>query len=486
MRSMRLVALLAIPAQIVVAQQAPQRGAPLSLEQAIATAQQNNPQFLQTKNTLRTADAQVRSAYGQLMPQASARFGTNYQQGGTQIFQGLQFEGSDSYNSSYSIGLNYNVTSAVRYAPRAAKAQRAAVEANITTAAEVVRSTVTQQYIAAIQAQARADVDDSLIVTAQGQLNLVNAKLEVGAGTIIDVRQAEVALGNAQVTALQDHNTARVAKLQLFQTMGVPADIDARLTTTFAVAMPTFSLDSLLNLAHRVNPDLLAKKSLQTAAELNVGVAKSSYLPSLNLSTGYGANAFGYANTDAQIAQASAGAASSFRSCSTLDSIRVGSGLQALGCKPPTLSQTQIESIRSSNHPFQFNKAPFGVSASLNFPIFNGFAREANVEQARVQRDNAAFDVRARNLQVTTDVTRAYLDLQTAAKTAELQSQIAKKAAEDLALNEASFRVGAKTFLDVTTARAQYEKAQIDQVNATYQYHWAFAALENAVGRPLR
>jgi len=78
------------------------------------------------------------------------------------------------------------------------------------------------------------------------------------------------------------------------------------------------------------------------------------------------------------------------------------------------------------------------------------------------------------------------LNLVTAAKTADLQAQIARKAAEDLALNEASFRVGAKTFLDVTTARAQYEKTQIDQVNAIYQYHWAFAALENAVGRPLR
>ena len=89
-------------------------------------------------------------------------------------------------------------------------------------------------------------------------------------------------------------------------------------------------------------------------------------------------------------------------------------------------------------------------------------------------------------LQITTDVTQAYLNLVTSAKTVELQTQIAAKAAEDLALNEASFRVGAKTFLDVSTARATYEKTQIDRVNAIYQYHYNFAALENAVGRPLR
>ena len=38
----------------------------------------------------------------------------------------------------------------------------------------------------------------------------------------------------------------------------------------------------------------------------------------------------------------------------------------------------------------------------------------------------------------------------------------------------------------LASARAQYERTQIDRVNAVYEYHKAFAALENAVGRPLR
>src|ERR1043165_2037945 len=158
MRSMRLVALLAIPAHIAIAQQAPARGTPLTLEQAIATAQQNNPLYLQTKNGLRVADAQVRSAYGQLMPRADLGFRTSYQQAGTQYFQGIPFEGSDSYSSSYNLSLSYNVTSGVRYAPRVAKANRTAAEADITNQTELVRATVTQNYIAAVQDEALAAV----------------------------------------------------------------------------------------------------------------------------------------------------------------------------------------------------------------------------------------------------------------------------------------------------------------------------------------
>jgi outer membrane protein len=345
---------------------------------------------------------------------------------------------------------------------------------------------VTQYYITALQSEAQAAVLDTLVQTAEGQLNLVTAKMEAGAGTIIDIRTAEVALGQARVNSLTTHNTAQVDKLRLFQMMGVPADINAKLTTTFTVAQPTFSLDSVLDLARRSNPDVAAKKYRAEASKLQVRVQQSSYLPSLNVSTGWGANAIGFTDSEILALKASASARANWANCLELDSLRGGAGLPRLSCGTGTLTSDQLAAERAKNQPFKFQKAPLSVSASLSLPVFNGFFREQNLEQARVNRDNAEYDVRARNLQLTTDVTQAYLNLVTAAKTVELQTQIAAKASEDVALNEASFRVGAKTFLDVSTARGIYEKAQIDRVNAVYDYHKAFAALENAVGRPLR
>ncbi|MGH7618381.1 MAG: TolC family protein [Gemmatimonadaceae bacterium] len=488
MRSLRLVAILAIPAQLV-AQQTPMvgNGTPLSLEQAISLAQQNNPQYLQTKNLLRNAEASVRSAYGSLLPQSSLSYGTNYTQGGTQYVQGVALPANpDVYQSRYFVGLSYSISAAAAYVPRAAKANRAAAEADITNSAEMLRSTITQDYITALQNEAQAAVADTLVETAQGQLQLVNAKLEVGAGTIIDVRAAEVALGQAQVNALTAHNTARVTKVRLFQDMGVAPDPDAKLTSTFTVAQPTFTLDSLLAIARRSNPDLAARHSREYAAQQQIRVSQSSYLPFISLSTGYGANASGYADAEALADQSVASVASSYRGCLSSDSLRVGAGLAARGCGTGTLSPSQLYAIRASNKPWSFNKAPYGVSAQLSLPIFNGFQREAQVEQARVAHDNAIYDVKARNLQLTTDVTQQYLNLLTAVQTVKLQQQIAAKAAEDLALSEASFKVGAKTFLDVTSARGLYEQAQIAQVNAIYDYHRVFAALESAVGRPLR
>jgi len=53
-------------------------------------------------------------------------------------------------------------------------------------------------------------------------------------------------------------------------------------------------------------------------------------------------------------------------------------------------------------------------------------------------------------------------------------------------LAQERYRVGAATFLDLNDARASYERAENDRINAVYEFHKAFAALENAVGHPLR
>ena len=486
MSSLRLVALLAIPARLAFGQQTPAGPeASLTLDEAIVTAQRNNPQFQQIRNNVRTASAQVRVAQGALLPSSSANFRTGYQQGGSQIVQGAQFITPASYSSAYSIGLSYNLAPSILYAPKAARATRDASEADVTSQAEILRSQVTTQYITALQSAAQAAVNDTLVQSAAGQLDLVNAKNRVGAANIVDVRTAEVALGQAQVAALTAHNQAQIDKLKLFQLMGVPADLSVLLTTDFSLTVPSFSLDSLIDLARRVNPDLAAKKSTEYATEMNVKVARSQYLPSLFLSTGYGAQALGATSSDPLIASAQQNLLLSLPGCMTNDSIRVATGLQPRAC-PTTLTADQINAIRAGNRPFAFNKSPYGLSAQLTLPIFNNFQREAQIEQNKVARDNALADVRSRTLQITTDVTQAYLTMITDARTVELQTQTAAKASEELAAAQERYKVGAATFLDVTVARGTYEQAQINRVTAIYEYHKAFAALENAVGRPLR
>lgn len=483
-------ALVALVAQVAFAQggtgPAPQD---LSLEQAIALARQNNPTYLGTVTGRRTADAAVRSAYGAFLPTLSSSFSGGYQQAGSQVFQGLTFTGSsDAVTSHYSLGVNYSLSMASFIQPRLQEANRAATEANITGQAEALRANVTSAYLSALGAQANAALQDTLVITAQAQLQLARAKMAVGQGTILDVNSAEVALGQAQIAALTAHNTAAVAIATLYQQIGTLEPDSVQLTTTFSTELPAFALDSLIRLAEGRNPAIEALRAQQRAATMGVRSAQSRYTPTLSLSTGWGGNSYQYTNSDYLVNVAQASAMRTYGSCLTLDSIRTSAGLGSVGCGSPTLSAAQIDAIRSSNNvfPFRFTRSPLSVNATISLPIFDGFNREQSVQQAIAGKENAEYQLRAQELQTRTSVTQAYLNLQLAYKTIALRQQNAAQAREEYQYAQDRYRVGQANYLDVTTAHGTFVQAQVDRLNSIYDFQKAFAALESAVGRPLR
>ena len=494
MRSTLSVALLALAGQLAAAQPpsaASVSDGVLTLDEAIAAARRNNPSFLQALNDRRVADAQVRNARFSLLPSVNSSFGAEYNQGGDQFLGGAVISSSsDAVSSSYSLGVNYSVNGATLMAPKAARANRDAVDADIEGTSEQLRAAVTQQYLTVLQAQARAAVQDTLVATAQAQLDLANAKVAAGAATILDVRRAEVGLGQAQVQALQARNAVAIERIRLFQQMGLEAPDAVTLVTEFPVREPEFRLDSLVQLARARHPVLDAMRMRERASDVAVRQARSLYTPTLSLSTGWGGRTYQFTDDDFVVDRARAQVEGAQRQCFSSDSLRTAVGLPSLECNGEryifTPAMADLARAENNSFPFGFDRSPFGVSARLSLPIFDNWSRELRVQQAQVQREDARYQVRARELQATSDVTQAYLTLVTAARTVALQETTARQAREELAFAEERYRVGAATFLDVTTSRSTYEKAQIDRINAVYDYHKAFAALENAVGRPLR
>jgi outer membrane protein len=212
-------------------------------------------------------------------------------------------------------------------------------------------------------------------------------------------------------------------------------------------------------------------------------------MPSLTFATGWGGYTSKLAEESAAIAEAQGQIEGRREGCFSSDSIRAATGMARLNCSAlPQWSPQLAEQAAAANNrfPFTFTPSPRSFSAFISLPLFDNLQREQRLQDALVQRENARYDVRARELQMVADVTQAFRNLQTARRTTELQEINAARAREELAFAEERYRVGAATFLDVTTSRGTFEQAQIDRLNAIYDYHRAFAALESAVGRPLR
>ena len=466
-------------------------GPALSLDDALKLAVRSNPAHQQTANNRRAAGAALRASYGALLPSADFSLGSTYREGGATLFNGAALGASaDIMSSSYNLGLNYRINAATVFEPRVQAANLDAVEADIAGSAEQLRALVIQRYLTVLQSQANAALQDTLVATAEIQLQLARAREAAGAATQLDVRRAEVALGQARVGALRARNQIEIDKLRLFQDMGVAQPENVRLTSDFAVTPPAFTLDAVMDMARQANPGLNAMRSRERAASVRTRSAQSEYSPTLSVSTGWSGYTQQFTDDAFPVEQARAGTLQNRASCFTQDSLRVGAGLSSIAgqCAVIDFTTNDAARIRQQNnqYPFDFTRSPWSVSAQISIPIFDGLRRELRIEEAFAARSDARQNVRARELALTADVTAAYLTLATASQTVALQTENAAKAREELAFAEERYRVGATTFLDVTEARSSYERAESERITAVYDYHKAFAALENAVGRPLR
>jgi len=463
----------------------------LTIDQAMELARRNNPVLQQTLNNRIGARAAVRSAYGALLPTADASLSAQRQQGGQQIFSGTSLGASSDVNqSSYQIGINYRINSATLITPSLQRANRDAVEADITGATETLRSNVAQQYLSTLQAEATADLQDSLVVASQQELILAQAREIVGSGTQLDVQRADVALGLQRVQALKARNQVEIEKLRLFQLMGVSQPPNVKLVSQFPVVPLNLNLQELIASAHTQNPGVVALRSREHVSDLHVRREKGEYSPTLSLSTGIGGYTYGYTSSSFPVQQAATQLDAARTSCIRTEEVRAALSLsnQLAQCNAMAFTSAEAQAIRDSNSrfPFSFTKSPRSFSAMLSLPLFDGFAREQRLQEAMASRSDARYSVRARELALTADVTAAYLIVTTAEKTVALQEQNAAKARQELKLVQDRYKIGATTFVDLTQARATYERAESERINSIYDYHKAFAALESAVGHPLR
>jgi len=463
----------------------------LTIEQAVAIAQQNNPDYRIAVTNRRTASAAKRAARGAFLPQISASMAGQYQQGGEQFVGGTPLGAAGSVlTSSYNIGVSYQINKAIFVTPRLENANADATESDIRSALASLRANVWQQYLAVLQDQETVILQDTLVASAQAQVDLSKGRAAVGSGTQLDVQRAEVSLGQQKVARIKAKNQLDIDRLRLFQQMGIPPQSNAWLTSTFTTLPTLPALDSLQAMAYAQNPAVQALRSRRRAAELGVSRSKGEYLPTLSLSTGIGGQTYSYRDPNFPIGQAQAQTVAARQSCVQTQEVRATLGLPntLADCANIQFTDAQAEAIRRSNDqfPFDFQKTPRTVTVQLSLPIFDGFAREQRLQQAIVQQEDARYNVRTRELALAADVTVAYLTLQAAQETVLLQRENAAKAHQELKYTQDQYVVGLATFVDLTTSRAAYAQAETDRINAEYDYHKDFAVLESTVGRPLR
>jgi outer membrane protein len=473
-----------------------QAPATLTLEEAIRLARQNNPDYLARANDAGAADMAVREAYGSLLPSAAVSGGMRWEDQG-QVFLG-SLTGSDlgvdrtpaQVYSNYSLGMSYQLSGSTIFNVGRQQATRRATEATVLAAGATLELQVAQAYLTAMRSRDGVELARQELARAEENLRLAQARVDVGAAIGMEATQAEVERGRAEVNLLTAETTHESNKLYLLQVMGVELDGTVQLATTFQVVEPRWTQEELTELAMRNNPQLRATRANVGAASAGVKMAKSSWFPSLSMSAGWSGFARQVLDEQALVDNARNALASQRNAC------QLANDLYSLLPNPPsptdcnqfvlTPEAEQLILDRNRQFPFDFQNQPFGVTLNLSLPIFQGFSRQRQIEDAAVAEDDARLRLRSERLRVRTSVATRYLSLTAAYRAVGLEQRNTELADQQLRLARERYEVGSATFLELMEAETLKARADRAYLLAVYAYHEALALLESEVGQPLR
>ena len=471
-------------------------GATLSLDEAVQMARENNPNFLMVENDRDLAAWVQREAYAGFLPTANTSFSGQYLAPGSPSFGifdagDLGLDVTDYYFSGYNLSLGYTLSGRTFFEVGSAKANSRATEAGIRAAEYNLESAVTAQYLIALRARDAVEVAQRQLDRANENLELAQARVDVGAVIPTDGKQAEVEEGRARVALIEAESLSRTEKLRLVEQLGIRNTGDFDLVSEFQIFQPTWRREELVDRAMTIHPQLRAYEAQESAGKARARQAWSSYFPTLNLQATWSGRAREIGESGYLLNQYREGIRGAQQNCLFWNELASGLSGPLTGypsdCSGLVASSDREAQILAANDvfPFDLQPEPMSLYVQLSFPIFQGFSRHRQIEEARVYAEDARYNRRAEELRLQTAVTQAYDELLTAVEVVGIEERNREVANEQLALAQERYRLGAATFLELLEAQSSVAAAERDYLNARYRFHGALWALEAAVGERL-
>jgi outer membrane protein TolC len=408
----------------------------VTLADAIKLAEQTQPAVVQAQGQVQTAAAQRRSAWGAFLPSltASSSGSDFYSEGASRIdpVTGQVLSGNTT-NRSVNASLRASVdlfTGFRRGADlKAARAGQAEAEAGLVDARFQQALATTNQFFDALSDAQLVGVRESSVKRAEEQLKVSVAKLHAGSATRSDSLRSLVTLGSAQLDLIQARTDLATAEAALARLVGETGRVRAIDDSAFHRVVGALDTATIRQEAESRSPRIQTAVAGTTVAQANLRASRAAYWPSLTL----GAN-------------------------------------------------TSWNGSRADDYAL-FNQRQ--VSLALSWDIFNGFDRELTIAQRVASLDVAEATAADERRAVDAELTQRLAELDAARSKIDITATSVTAATEDLRVQQQRYQLGASTIVDVLTSQEALNQAEVDVVNARFDYLRAKAQLEALIGRTL-
>ncbi len=431
-RIFRIAALAALPvlvAPTIDARISAQE--PITLEEAVERALRRHPQIAQSRQGLTTAETGQRTALGSFLPSVSASLGSSLRS--ADRFDPATDRVVSGSSDSYSAGLSGQITvfdGGRRFAEmREARAGVTAATASLADQRWAVKLQTEQLFYGALREEELLDAARANLRQAEESLDLTRRQAQVGAATTSDTLRTRLDWLNAEQEVLEGETALRAARMALARQVGEPVPVVPAAPEDLDPEPLELDVETVLGMAEEQAPPFTAARAASGAAEAAVSAARSAWLPSVNLGSGYN-----WANQSASLDDGT---------------------------------------------------TSWSLNLSMSYPIFNGFQREVGVTRARESLEVARIREEDARLAAREEADAAYQRLRTAERAAEIAQEALQVAEEDLRVVRERYRLGVATVLDVLTSQTALDRARVSLVNARFDHILARSELEAVLGTEL-
>jgi outer membrane protein len=122
------------------------------------------------------------------------------------------------------------------------------------------------------------------------------------------------------------------------------------------------------------------------------------------------------------------------------------------------------------------------VGANVSIPIFNGHLFSARREAAYQRALESDQQLRDRQQQISRDVRMAWANATDAYQRIDVTAQFMRQASLALQLAQGRYDLSLASIVELTQAQLNVTQAEIENLNAKYDYQTQYAALQFTIG----
>lgn len=407
----------------------------LNLPKTVQMALDYNRDIKNSQYALKKAEYAINQAQAGKKPTVDYNFGAQRSRAtdaATYSRAASLMGGANSVSNAFSNGISVNIPlytgGLVEGQIDVAKLGKTNAQEEILRVEQATKYSAIEGYYGLLAYQELQGVYHEAVDNLQGHLDNVQAQYNVGTKAKVDVLSSDVSLANAKTTAITADNNVAVAESNLNNILGLPLETKLNLAD-HQLPFDTYniSLQEATDYAMKYRPEVLQAAIAVQEAERNIDIADAGNKPTVAITGGndWADNTF--------------------------------PGLDA-------------------------NKRSWKVAAGVTYNFYDGGATKAKVNQAKQDLLVARETEQKTREAVQLEVKQAYLNIRSAAQKVEETQTVVDQARENYRIQNIRYQAGVGINLDVLDAQLSLNEAQVNHIQALYDYNVGIAKLEQVMG----